>query len=149
MSILGAMFGKKKAELTTAAKKFENRDLMEALVGGKILMMYCDGKVEDSELTSLEAQLQANPSLEHFGPEINATINKFSQMFDSGFRMGKLKVMREIADVKSSQLEKEEVFVAMITMAEADGDIDAKELDVLKEVGRTLGLNLKDYGIDA
>jgi tellurite resistance protein TerB len=146
--MFGKMFGKKKAQVTAEVRKFENRDLMEAVVGGCLLVAYADGTVEDSELANLEAQIQANPSMEHFGAEIGKTINRFMGMFDAGFRLGKMKVLREIADIKTNPEEAEEVFVSMITIAEADGEIDAKEIEVLKEVGKALGLSLKDFGIE-
>ena len=36
----------------------------------------------------------------------------------------------------------------MITIAESDGEIDDKEMAILKEVGNTLGIRLTDYGIE-
>ncbi|WMC09560.1 tellurite resistance TerB family protein [Oceanimonas pelagia] len=146
--MLGKLFGKKVAAAKAEAKKFENRDLMEAYVGGCVAVMYADGSVEDEELQNLEAQIAANPSMDGYGSEINQTIAKFSSMFDAGPRMGMLKVMREIADIKASKEEAEEVFVAMLTTAESDGDICDKELAVLKKVGQTLGINLRDYDLE-
>lgn len=146
--MLGKLFGKKVAAAKVEAKKFGNRDLMEAYVGGCVAVMYADGEVTDDELKNLENQIAANASMDGFGNEINQTIGKFSQMFDAGPRMGMLKVMREIADVKASKEEAEEVFVAMITTAEADGEIDDKELDVLKKVAQALGLSLRDHGLE-
>lgn len=146
--MLGKLFGKKVAAAKAEAKKFGNRDLMEAYIGGCVAIMYADGEVTDAELKNLEEQISANPSMDGYGNEINATIAKFSQMFDAGPRMGMLKVMREIADVKASKEEAEEVFVAMITTAESDGEIDEKELAVLKKVGQTLNISLRDFDLE-
>ncbi|EEX1012158.1 tellurite resistance TerB family protein, partial [Escherichia coli] len=41
--------------------------------------------------------------------------------------------------------EAEEVFVNMLTIAEADGEIEPAEHKVLEEVGRRLGLRVEDY----
>lgn len=147
--MLSKLFGKKAAAAKAEVKKFENRDLMEAIVGGSLLVAYADGQLEDEELANLEAQITANPSLDHFGPEIGKTINRFTSMFEAGFRVGQMKVLREIADIKSSPQEAEEVFVTMITIAEADGEIEPAELEVLKRVGRELGISLKEFGLDA
>jgi len=136
-------FGEGKAEL----KKVENRDLMEAIVGGSLLVAASDGSIDDEELISLEKQIESNPSLSHFGSEIGKEIHRFEKMLDSGFRLGKMKIMREISDVKSSPEESEEVFVNMLTIAEADGEIDDKELAILKEVGKTLNINLSEFGL--
>lgn len=146
--MLGKFFGKKAAAAKAELKKLENRDLMEAVVGGCLLVAYADGELEDSELINLEAQIAANPALEGFGGEINTVMSKFTQMFEAGPRIGQMKVLREIADIKTSPQEAEEVFVAMLTIAEADGEVEPEEVAVLKKVGQTLGINLRDYGIE-
>jgi len=144
------MFGllkKKFGDASAEIKKVENRDLMEAIVGGSLLVAAADGSIDDGELVSLEKQINANASMAHFGAEIGKEINRFEQMFEAGFRMGKMKVMREIADVKNNPEDAEEVFINMITIAEADGEIDDKEMAILTEVGNTLGIRLSDFGL--
>lgn len=141
------IFGKKGRKAAAEINKFTNRDLMEAIVGGALLVAHADGELEESELVNLEAQIKANPALANFGPEIGQTINKFIAMFDAGLRMGKMKVMREIRDIQHTPEEAEEVIVTMITIAEADGEIEPEELKVLKEVADVLGVNLKDFDL--
>jgi tellurite resistance protein TerB len=53
--------------------------------------------------------------------------------------------LREIDDIKNDPKEAEEVFVNMLTIAEADGQIEQEEQKVLEEVGRRLGLRVEDY----
>ncbi|MBM7454519.1 tellurite resistance protein TerB [Oceanisphaera litoralis] len=146
--MLGKLFGKKVAAAKAEVKKLENRDLMEALVGGCLLVAYADGELEAAELDNLEKQIAANPALEGFGGEINAILSKFTQMFEAGPLIGQMKVMREIADIKTSKEESEEVFVAMLTIAQADGEVEDAEVAVLKKVGQLLGVNLREFGIE-
>jgi tellurite resistance protein TerB len=133
-----------KAEL----KKIENRDLMEAIVGGSLLVAAADGDIDASELTTLEKTVSANPNLVHFGAEIGKTINRFEKMLDSGFRIGKMHILREIEDIKNNPADAEEVFINMLTIAEADGEIDTAELAILKEVGQRLGVRLSEFGLE-
>lgn len=142
-SFLKKKFGEGKVEL----KKVENRDLMEAIVGGSMLVAAADGSIDDNELVALEKLISSNESLSHFGNEIGKEINRFEKMFDAGFRMGKMKVLREISDIKNSQEDAEEVFINMLTIAEADGEIDPGEMAVLQEVGDKLGIRLTDFGL--
>ena len=146
--MFGKIFGKKKQEAQAKLSKIENRDLMEAIVGGSILVAAADGEIEPEELQALEKLLATNDNLKHFGAEIGKEIAKFESMFDAGFRMGKMKVMREIEDVKNNPEEAEEVFVMMLTIAEADGEIEPEELVILKEVGQKIGIRLSDFGIE-
>lgn len=129
-------------------KKLENKDLMEAIVGGCLLVAYADGDCSDEEILNLDGLIQSNPALSHFGSEITNTINTFEQQLKTGFRVGKLKIMREIKDIKNNPEDAEEVFINMITIAEADGEVDEKETAVLKEVGQALGQRLSDYGLE-
>ncbi|MGB1291773.1 MAG: tellurite resistance TerB family protein [Pseudoalteromonas sp.] len=141
-------FKKKAGDAKAELKKVENRDLMEAIIGGSLLVAAADGSIDDEELVSLEKQVSSNDSLKHFGAEIGKTINNFEKQLESGFRIGKMKILREIADIKNNPADAEEVFVNMLTIAEADGEIDEKELAILKEVGQTLGIRLSEYGIE-
>jgi len=143
-NFLKKKFGAAKVEI----KKVENRDLMEAIVGGCLLVAAADGNIDDDELISLNKQIQSNDALSHFGAEIGKEINRFEKMLEAGFRLGKMKILREIADVKNNPEEAEEVFINMLTVAEADGEIDPGELAILKEVGNTLGVRLSDFGIE-
>ena len=141
------MFGKKVGEVKAELKKVENRDLMEAIVGGSLLVAAADGSIDIEELESLDKQCQSNPSISHFGAEIGKTINHFEKLLESGFRIGKMKILREIADIKNDPADAEEVFINMLTIAEADGEIDEGEMKILREVGQTLGIRLADYDL--
>jgi len=147
--MFGKMFGKKVGAAKAELKKVENRDLMQAIVGAMVLLAYADGECEKSELDKIERMIRANDNLKHFGPEITETMNRFVELMDAGPRLGKVKIMKEIRDIKSNASEAEEVFVNAITIAEADGEIEPDEIKVLTELGRELGLRLQDYGIEA
>ena len=141
--------GKKLFGAKRAVKKLESRDLMQAIVGGCLLVAAADGEISKNEAAQIDIQIRANKNLEHFGQEITATVNLFTEQLQAGFRLGRMNIMREIADIKNNPLDAEEVFVNMITVAEGDGNISPEELKVLAEVGVQLGLRPKDFGIEA
>lgn len=145
------MFGLKKKLFgaKVAAKKLENRDLMQAIVGGCLLVAAADGEISKNEAAQIDLQIRANKNLEHFGQEITETVNRFTEQLQAGFRLGRMNIMREIADIKNNPLDAEEVMVNMLTVAEGDGDISGPELKVLAEIAQQLNLRLKDFGLDA
>lgn len=145
---LFSKFRKKGAEAAVEIKKFEKRDLMEALVGASLLVAAADGDIDDDELLKLDKQLQANPCMSAFGPEIGKEVNRFTAMLEAGFRTGKAKILREIKDIATNKEEAEDVFLAAIEMAESDGEVDADEKKILSEIGKILGLSLRDYGLE-
>ncbi|WP_313317466.1 tellurite resistance TerB family protein [Pseudomonas sp.] len=146
--MFGKLFGKKFGNAKAELKKVENRDLMQAIVGGCLLVAAADGEISKNEAAQIDIQIRANKNLEHFGQEITATVNLFTEQLQAGFRLGRMNIMREIADIKNNPLDAEEVFVNMITVAEGDGNISPEELKVLADVGVQLGLRPKDFGID-
>lgn len=140
--------GKKLFGAKRAVKKLENRDLMQAIVGGCLLVAAADGEISKNESAQVDLQIRANKNLEHFGQEITAQVNLFTEQLQAGFRLGRMNIMREIKDVASNPLDAEEVFVNMLTVAEGDGNISPEELKVLAEIGQLLGLRPKDFGIE-
>jgi len=143
------MFGKKAGEAKASLKKIENRNLLEAICAGSVLVMAADGEIEKAETISLEQIMRANDSVAHFGSEIQTTIQKFTDMVNAGGTTAKIKVMREISDIKNVPSEAEEAFAVMVDVALADGEIEPAEFKVLENIARTLGLRLEDFGVQA
>lgn len=145
------MFGLKKKLFGAGRtiKKLENRDLMQAIVGGCLLVAAADGEISKNEAAQIDIQIRANKALEHFGAEITKTVNLFTEQLQAGFRLGRMNIMREIRDIKNNPADAEEVLVNMLTVAEGDGNISAEEMKVLDEIAVELGLRLKDFGLPA
>jgi tellurite resistance protein TerB len=145
------MFGMKKKFFGAkkAVKKLENRDLMQAIVGGCLLVAAADGDISKNEAAQIDLQIRANKNLDHFGSEITETVNRFTEQLQAGFRLGRMNIMREIGDIANNPADAEEVLVNMLTVAEGDGDISDAEMKVLTEICQKLNLRLKDFGLEA
>jgi len=143
--MFGKMFGKKASAAKAEIKKFENRDLMEATVGGCLLVAFADGECEDAELKTIESLLRTNKALEGFGHELTDTVNRFTERLKAGYRVARVEILREIEEIKGDQREKEDVLIAMLTVAEADGEIEEAERKELDVVAQRLGMRLDDF----
>ena len=143
--MFGKLFGKKVNAARAEVKKLENRDLMEAMVGGTLLIAFADGECEESELQKIDQLLSSHKSLQHFGSEVSSTMMAFTDRLKAGYRVGRMEILREIQDVKGDQREKEDVLLAMLTVAEADGEIEPEEEKELNAVAQALGLRMSDY----
>lgn len=142
------LFGKKANQVKDSVQKSINRDQLEATIAGSILLAFADGELEDSELTVLQATIENNEKLAHFGSEIGITIDRFVNIMKAGATLGRVKVMKEIRDCKADEEAKIEIFATLIDIAQADGEIEAEELEVLKHIGRELGVSLGMFGIE-
>lgn len=138
-------FGKKVNKVKAEVKKLENRDQLEAIVGGCLLVAAADGSISDDEAKKIDSLLRTNKNLAHFGGEITELVNRFSERLNSGYRVARAEILREIEDIKGDAKDKEDVLLNMLTIAEADGDICEKEQKELDTVAQRLGLRVQDY----
>lgn len=140
------MFKKKAKVAARNVAKFEKKDLMEATVGIAILVMYADGDASDTERAKTQKLLENTPALANYGPEVQATYARFDSLLkDVGMLAGRVQIMREIKQCNGDQHEMEDVLVAGLTVALADGDMDEKEEKVLKDVANAFGLRLENF----
>lgn len=144
--MFGKLFGKKGREARQAMAKLENRDLMQAIVYGCFYVAAADGDIEPAELDKIERLLRNEPKLAGFGTELNQCIDKAKSDFnDGGARIIRMNAERELADVAHTPTDAETVLNMMLTVAEADGEVEAEETVVLERAASKLNLRLKDY----
>jgi tellurite resistance protein TerB len=144
MGIFNDLFSKAK----NAGKKITNKNLMEAIVAGAMLVAAADGDIEDSELSKLEKLLKNNDALSGFSPaEIGAVMTRYAGLLETSFIVGRRSMLKEIEDIAHDADQAEEVFVNMVAIAEADGEIEPAELKVLKDVAQRLRINIAEYGL--
>ena len=143
--MLGKLFGKKSGQARAAVSKLANRDLMEAVVYGAIYVAAADGDLEDVELQKVETILSNNPAPQGFGAELSNTIDRAKTDFKSGPRILRQNAEKELGDLAHSPQEALTVLNVMLTVAEADGEIEDAELKALERSAKLLGLNLKDH----
>ncbi|HEO9810810.1 TPA: tellurite resistance TerB family protein [Klebsiella variicola] len=138
-------FGKKARKAAAEIKKFEKRDLAQAVINAAWLVAYADGECSNVEKASVDQVLRANPVLGAFTSEIQGISQTIIAQLDANYKVGRLAAYREIEDCKGDQREAEDVLVTAIAIAEADGDIQEAEKKVLEEIANRLGLRLETY----
>ncbi|UAW01126.1 tellurite resistance TerB family protein [Vibrio phage BUCT194] len=141
------MFGKLFNRGKVAAKKLENRDQVEATIAGGVLLGWADGDFSADEVKALESALTNNENLSHFSTEIPAMVEKFNAFMESGPTLGRVKVLKEIRDLKGDEEASIEVMATLIDIAQADGDVADVERKVLETIARELGLSLSMFGL--
>lgn len=139
-------FGKKKAKRAiNEIKKFDKRDLAQAVVNSAYLVAYADGELEQSEKVKIEQVLRTNPILSNFASEINEIASRIIGQLETDIRIGRRAALREIEDVKGDQRECEDVMDVAVAIAMADGEIEPEEMKVLEQIANTLGLRLENH----
>lgn len=138
-------FGKKKNEIRAAVAKLENRDLMQAIVYGAIYIAAADGELETEELDKIEVILSNTPQLQGYGAELSNLMDRAKTDFKAGMRILRQNAEKELGDLQHTPADAATVLNIMLTIAEADGEIEAAETVALERSAKLLGLNLKDY----
>lgn len=142
------MFGNVFNKFKNGAKKVQNKELMEAIVAGVMLVGMADGSIGQSESEKIEKLLAKNENLDGFKPsEIREVMTKYEGILDADFMVGQQKMMKEITEISGNSEQAEEVFLNVLAVAKADGEVDEKEKAVLVKVGYALCINLKNYGV--
>ena len=145
------MFGLKKIfgkgrEARAALGKLENRDLLQAVVYGCFYVAAADGEIEPAELDKIDRLLRNEPKLQGFGAELGNLIDKAKADFnEGGARIIRMNAERELADLAHTPSDAETAINFMLTIAEADGEIEPAEVAVLERAAGKLNLRLKDY----
>lgn len=141
------MFGfrKKVRHAASEVKKFEKRDLAQAVVNAAYLVAYADGECEPSEKAKIEQVLRNQPALAAFTSEINGISSTIIGQLDTNFKIGRRAALREIEDVKHDTREAEDVLDVAVAIAEADGEVEPEERKVLEEIANILGLRLENH----
>ena len=147
-----SFFGK----LKNAISQSFNKDLLEAAIGGAMLVAYADGNCDENELKKLSQFLAALDEFSSFsGTDIDKIINKNKAKFDVDFNLGKSGVLKEIGDISNNPDYCNSVFIVMVGVAkssssdsfEKQGDIGTEERQVLREIANVLRLSPGNYGI--
>lgn len=145
------MFGLKKIfgkgrEARAALGKLENRDLLQGVVYGCFYVAAADGEIEPAELDKIDRLLRNEPKLQGFGAELGNLIDKAKADFnEGGARIIRMNAERELGDLAHTPADAETVINFMLTIAEADGEIEAADVAVLERAAAKLNLRLKDY----
>ncbi len=126
-------------------KKFEKRDLAQAVINAAYLVAYADGECEASEKAKIDQFFRNQPALSAFTSEINAISATIIGQLDTNFKIGRRAAFRDIDDVKHDTREAEDVLDVAVAIAEADGEIEPEERKVLEEIAGVLGLRLENH----
>ncbi|MBU9710136.1 tellurite resistance TerB family protein [Paenibacillus sp. AK121] len=137
------MLGFLKEKIAGGAKRLNGRaDLLEAACAACVLVGAADGNLDVDEAgVALDRLLSHDTLSKAFtGTHIEAAFDKQAKRAKAGIS-GRVGLKREVeeARAKSTAEDLEMVFVIVIDVAGADGQIGDKEMKALRDLGQTLG----------
>jgi len=142
------MFGflkKRAARASSEIKKFDKRDLAQAVVNAAWLVAFADGDCDALERAKIDQVLKTNPVLSNFTSELQEISTRIVNLLETDFKIGRRAALREIEDVKGDTREAEDVLDVAVAIAQADGEIEKSEMKVLEQIALVLGLRLENH----
>lgn len=123
-----------------------NKDLLEAIAAGAMLVAYADGNASDDEILTANQLMKSNQTLLSGGYTATDIERCVDNMYDraKAGRSGRAGLYKEIDDVAKVPAHAEAVMWGVIDVAD-NGGIDEAEMTVLKNIAQRLGQNLDKY----
>ena len=136
-------FKKKTRKAVIEVKKMENRDAVEATVGGAHMSSYADGTCDAKEIAILEKTIAALPAFSPFAGEIAQMSANIRARYEASPRSANAQAIRELSDIAGTP-EAVDVLCLCLDIADQDG-IGEQEEQALKKIAQALQLSLDAY----
>lgn len=137
---------------TTSAKdsvtRFKNKDFMDAVVAGCALVAAADGSITEVEKQTMGQYIQRSEELKVFDmAEVIKRFNHFTANFEFNYMIGKGEALKAVGKIKKNEEASRLLVRVCAAIGMADGDFDAKEQAMVREICGELGLNPADFGL--
>lgn len=141
------MLAKLKERLSGGANRLQGRtDLLEAVCASAALVAAADGSIDDSEIEGSVKAVTANEAL-NTAFDARQIEGCMQRMLDraGGGRVGQMNLMKELDDIATNADDAEMVLLTAMDIADADGEVDPSEMDMIDKIAKRLGLKAESY----
>ena len=145
---IGDWLKEQKSKAEAGIKQFANKDFMEAVAAGCALIASADGDISSEEKQKMVGYINLNDSLKVF--KLNDVLTRFNHyvdMFSFDYNVGKAEAMKAITKMKSKSDAAKTLIAVCCSIGAADGNFDKDEINLVKEMCSTLGVNSADFKI--
>ncbi len=135
--------------VTEEVKRFKSKNFMDAVTAGCALVAFADGVVKPEEKAKMGGFIQRDESLKVFDmSKVIESFEKHVKSFEFDLTIGKAEALRTIGKIKKKSDEARLLVRVCCAIGAADGDFDADEKAVVKEICQELGLNPDEFGLN-
>ncbi len=139
--LMQGQLNQKKSELKSGAF----RDASMAMCA---LVAAADGSVDASERQRVASLIATNEVLQNFPPDdLRQRFNKYVDQLTADFEFGKVGVLQDIGKTKKKPTEARAVVQIGIVIGGADGNFDANERRVVREVCFALDISPTEFDV--
>jgi tellurite resistance protein TerB len=136
------------AQLQTQAAKFKNKDFANASMAVCALLAAADGKIDPEERRKVAALITSNDVLSIFpAAELRDNFDRYCDKLTSDFDFGKIECVQAIAKLKKKEDQARAIIQIGIIIGGADGNFDADERAVVKDVCHAVGISPSEFDV--
>ncbi len=135
------------SSMTQEMSRFKNKNLMEAVLAGCVLVSAADGTGSKEEKEKMLGFVRNSEALKSFDQSaVIDTFQKHMGKVEFDYTMGKIELLKVIGKIKSPDEARLLVRVCCV-IGSADGDFDNDERKVVREICQDLGLNPAEFDV--
>ena len=136
----------KASELKTEARKYKNKDFLNAAMAGCALVAMADGSVSAEEKQKMIRFIESNDALSVFTTsDVIKAFQEFVGQLEFDKDIGQAKAYQALLKMKSNEGAARLLVRMVIAVAASDGNFDAQEQDVASKIIRELGLSPSEF----
>ncbi|AAF11761.1 MULTISPECIES: tellurite resistance TerB family protein [Deinococcus] len=127
--------------------RFNNAAFADATMAACALIGAADGQIDSQERSRTAQFITSSDKLRTFDvSKLREKYERYCDVISRDFDFGKIELMQVIGKVRKPEEARAVVQLAVV-IANADGDFDAREQAVMREVIHALGLSPAEFGL--
>lgn len=135
-----------RARLNAEVSKFRNKTFMEATVAACALVAAADGTISSEEKQKMAGFIRNSDELKHFAtPDVIAYFEKVVGHFDFDAEIGRAEALKVIGRLRGNEEQARVMVRVACVIGASDGNFDAKERTVVRNICVELALNPSDF----
>ena len=135
-------------KLSEEISKFKNRDFMEAVVAGCVLVANADGAVSSAEKQKMIGFMQQSDELKVFKiDDVIAFFNQLVGKFEFDPAIGKIEALKVVGKLRNNPQAARTMVRVCCVIGASDGNFDDAEKAVVAQIAIDLGLSPAEFGV--
>ncbi len=135
-------------DLKNEALKYKSKDFLNAALGGSALVIMADGRIDPQEKIKMMAFIENHPALSVYNTsEVVKVWKDYIDTLEMDIDIGNAKAMSALGKIKGKEDKAKLVLRMVCAIGASDGDFDADERRVARQIATELGLNPAEFDL--
>ncbi len=138
----------KASELKTGVLQYKNKNFLNAMASGSVLIARADGNISSDEKQKMMALITNNDALSVFEQaDVIKVFNEYLGYFEFDIDVGNSKAYEALNKIRGDDIQCRTLMRLTLAIASADGDFDDDEKVIARKVAVELGLTPSEFDL--